>query len=40
MVLELGVFGALGVSLFYLLVADLVGDLLNSPALVALLDIA
>jgi hypothetical protein len=36
-VLGLGLFGALGVSLAYLLVADLVGNhLLDSPALVAL----
>src|SRR5829696_4514505 len=34
--LGLGLFGALGVSLAYLLVADLVGNLLDSPALVAL----
>jgi O-antigen/teichoic acid export membrane protein len=36
LVLGLGLFGALGVSLAYLLVADLAGNLLNSPALVAL----
>jgi O-antigen/teichoic acid export membrane protein len=36
LVLGLGLFGALGVSLAYLLVADLAGTLLNSPALVAL----
>ncbi|MBA3702745.1 MAG: oligosaccharide flippase family protein [Rubrobacteraceae bacterium] len=36
LVLGLGVFGALGASLAYFLVADIVGNLLNSPALVAL----
>jgi hypothetical protein len=35
-VLELGLFGTLGISLAYLLVGDFVGNLLNSPALVAL----
>jgi O-antigen/teichoic acid export membrane protein len=35
-VLELGVFGTLGISLAYLLVGDFVGNLLNSPVLVAL----
>ena len=35
-VLGLGVFGTLGISLAYLLVGDFVGNLLNSPALVAL----
>ena len=34
--LGLGVFGTLGISLAYLLVGDFVGNLLNSPALVAL----
>jgi O-antigen/teichoic acid export membrane protein len=34
--LGLGVFGTLGISLAYLLVGDAVGNLLNSPALVAL----
>jgi O-antigen/teichoic acid export membrane protein len=36
LVLGLVLLGALGVSLAYLLVADLAGNLLNSPALVAL----
>jgi O-antigen/teichoic acid export membrane protein len=35
-VLGLGVFGTLGISLAYLLVGNFVGNLLNSPALVAL----
>jgi hypothetical protein len=35
-VLELGVFGTLGISFAYLLVGDFVGNLLNSPALVGL----
>ena len=35
-VLGLGVFGTLGISFAYLLVGDFVGNLLNSPALVAL----
>ena len=35
-VLELGVFGTLGISLAYLLVGDFVGNLLNSSALMAL----
>jgi O-antigen/teichoic acid export membrane protein len=35
-VLGLGLFGTLGVALAYLLVGDFVGNLLNSPALVAL----
>jgi O-antigen/teichoic acid export membrane protein len=36
MVLGIGVFGTLGISLAYLLVGDFVGNLLNAPALVAL----
>ena len=35
-VLELGLFGTLGISFVYLLVGDFVGNLLNSPVLVAL----
>jgi O-antigen/teichoic acid export membrane protein len=35
-VLGLGIFGTLGISLAYLLIGDFVGNLLNSPALVAL----
>jgi hypothetical protein len=35
-VLGLGVFGTLGISLAYLLIGDLVSNLLNSPVLVAL----
>jgi hypothetical protein len=34
--LGLGVFRTLGISFAYLLVGDFVGNLLNSPALVAL----